>query len=120
MTPTSGYVGAWSFAFVVTCVIELAIVLPLLRTSGTSLRRLASICVIANLTTHPLVWFVFPFLGLPPLLALALSELWAFGIEVWVYHVTLTTPSVGRCAATSLAANTASALGYAALTHALS
>jgi hypothetical protein len=109
---TSAYVGSWAFAFAVTLLIELPIVLRVLRPSGLPTSTLFAICLIANLTTHPVVWFVFPFLGLGTVGAFLLSEVWAFGLEIWVYDAAVRSVSKRRSIAASVAANLASATLY--------
>ena len=93
-----------------TVIVELAIATPLLsRVEPSGLRRSAGI-VIANLATHPLVWFVFPAAVLRFTTRIALSELWAFSAEVLVYRVIWPALSWRRALITSLLANAITAL----------
>ncbi len=77
--------------------------------------------MLANLATHPLVWFAFPLLGIPAAARLVAAELFALSIEMLAYL--LVWPILGplRAFGTSALANGASlgvglslrALGYA-------
>lgn len=98
------YVIAWGQAFVLTLIAELMVAPLLLRGAN----RIAAI-VVANLASHPAVWFVFP-----DLLArfgysvqLGVSELWAVLIETWIYRLVLGA-SWRRAGLAALVANAAS------------
>ena len=71
-------------AYFLTLVIETAILYLLLRKSQKTTDILKN-SFAANTLTHPIVWFVFPLLGLSYPLQLAFSELFAFLFEAWVY-----------------------------------
>jgi len=60
----SPYATAWVTAFAITITVEVAVAVPLLAATGVGLLRRAALVVLANLATHPLVWFAFPQLGL--------------------------------------------------------
>jgi hypothetical protein len=64
--------------------------------------------VLANLATHPLVWFAFPQSGLFGTAELAISELFAIAVEMALYA--LVWPTIGwlRAFGTSALANGAS------------
>jgi hypothetical protein len=98
------YVAAWARAFLFTVMAELVVVTPLLAPSGDSIRRRALGVLLANLASHPAVWFVGPELSFAPPTRLALSEAWAVGVELAVYL--LLWPRLGRTRAFA-----ASALG---------
>lgn len=83
-------VSAWLRAFLLTALIEVPVVLALTRDSAVTLRRRAMLAVFAQLTTHPLVWYVFPNVpGLDGGQALVLSEIWAWLGEAAFYAVAL-------------------------------
>ena len=75
----------WFVAFLLTLLFEALPVLLLLKASEPSRSRRLTLLFFANLSSHPMVWFVFPALPLPYATTLTLSELWAFGIEVVFY-----------------------------------
>jgi len=80
---------AWARAFALTCALELPIVLLATRASTTPVARRAPIVLMAQLLTHPLVWFVFPRWTAHPEAAFALSELSAWWLEALLYTLTL-------------------------------
>lgn len=101
--------ASWFAAFLLTLAIEQPVAGGLLRRCAPgSFGRLLLLVVFANLATHPLVWYVFPELPLPPALALALAELWALLGEAVFYRLVLPALSWPRALVTSLAANAAS------------
>jgi hypothetical protein len=115
------FVLLWCQAFALTCALEAAVALPLLRPPAPSPpfgwgRRVAAVFVV-NLASHPAVWFVFPELGAGhPDLTLALSELWAFGSELLIYRLVFPFPALSwrRAAVTAGLANAVSfATGWA-------
>jgi len=100
----------WLRAFALTLAIEGAVAFPLLsRVEPSSARRLGAILV-ANLATHPLVWFFFPRLGWAWPTVMLVAEVWAFGFEIVAYRVIFAGASWARCALVSVAANGASLL----------
>ena len=76
-----------------------------------------ALIALCNIATHPAVWLIFPELGAglgwPRWGTLAVSEVWAFGLEALIYGLFLG-PGQGRKAAyTSTFANGLSlALGF--------
>jgi hypothetical protein len=82
----------WFRAFVWTQLLEQLAAGYVLRTSLPRARRI-SVIAVANLASHPAVWFVFPELGAglrwPHALTLFVSEAWAFGLEAWIYWLFL-------------------------------
>jgi hypothetical protein len=103
--------GAWLAAFAITLAIEAPIVLALTRACEASAARRFALIVFAQLVTHPLVWFVFPYIaGLRGSTALALSELWAWLAEAAFYAVTLRDLRPVRALGISALANGASVL----------
>lgn len=110
-------IAHWFRAFLWTLGIELVVAAFVLRGHVPMARRAALIAV-ANVATHPAVWLIFPELGAgqrwPSWLTLALSEVWAFGLEAFVYSLLLGRGKARVAIAASVAANAASlGLGYA-------
>ena len=113
----SPYATAWVTAFAITITVEVAVAVPLLAATGVGLLRRAALVVLANLATHPLVWFAFPQLGLFGNERLAISELFAVAVEAAAYALfwpmTAASPAPGKSVAlrsfgTSAVANGAS------------
>jgi hypothetical protein len=108
------WVVNWLRAFGLTLVVEIPIAAPLLSIAEPCLARRLAVIALANLTTHPLVWFVFPGLTLGPGARLALSEGWAVATELAIYLLVWPALRFRRAALASLAANGASfAVGLA-------
>jgi hypothetical protein len=102
------WIADWLRMFALTLAVELAVATPLLRRAEPRLwRRMAGISI-ANLASHPVVWFVMPGAALAYATRIVLSETWAFGAEVLVYLVIW--PALGwrRAVLVSLSANVAS------------
>jgi hypothetical protein len=78
---------------------------PLLRRSGSPAPRRAAAVALGQLATHPLVWFVWPALGLPRLPFLLLAESWAVAGELVVYRLAFPSLSWARALAVSALAN---------------
>ena len=104
------WIADWLRAFALTVAIELAIATPLLRSAEPRLLRRSMAIVLANLATHPSVWFIFPGAALGATPRLALSELFAVVVELLVYRLIWPELSWRRALATSLCANALSAL----------
>jgi hypothetical protein len=98
----------WLEGFGVTLALEEAVALPLLRDAEPSVARRAMAILVANLATHPLVWFFFTQLGWSRPWGEVAAEVWAVGFEAVVYRLVLPAASWKVCATTSLAANTTS------------
>jgi hypothetical protein len=106
------WITAWLRAFGLTLLVELPIATWLLAAVEANVARRAAVVVVANLATHPLVWFLFPGLALGGAARFALSEAWAFGAEVAIYLLVWPALRLRRAALVSLVANAASvALG---------
>jgi len=104
-------IGEWFPAFVLTVLVELAVVLVGLRGTGTAvgLPRLGLLSVFANLATHPAVWFVFTQLFLVGTAAYVVAaETWAVLAEALFYWAVLPGVSPRRALAVAVAANAAS------------
>jgi hypothetical protein len=103
------FVLLWLRAFALTLGVELLLAARLLRGEGRKLDRRLGAALVANLASHPAVWFVFPELGLGGA-GLAMSELWAFASEALVYRLVFPALSWRRAVVISAAANGASFL----------
>ena len=95
---------AWLVAFVFTLVSELVIAVPLLRGGGARSRRIAAVCL-AQLATHPSVWFIWPLLALPRPLFLVVAESFALVVEALIYRFSFERLAWSRCFAASALAN---------------
>lgn len=98
----------WLIGFGLTLLLEAPWVLWLLRPCEPSGARRLALFLVANLLTHPLVWFFFPSLPVPRTASLLLSEAWAFGAEAYLYAQWATNPLPRRAWLTSVLANGAS------------
>jgi hypothetical protein len=108
------WIADWLRAFALTLLAELPIATWLLATVERSVGRRIAIVVIANLATHPLVWFLFPGLAVGRSVRFGLSELWAVVAEIAIYRLVWPAIRVRRAAVVSLLANAASvAVGFA-------
>lgn len=104
------FVLLWLRGFGLTLVVEEAIGIPLLASTEQSFSRRAMAILVANLATHPLVWFFFSRLGLPRATFMVVAETWAFGFEVLAYRTIFPSASWKRCSLVSISANSASFL----------
>ena len=106
--------GLWFRAFLLTVAVEVPVVLALTRGSSASSGRRAFLVVAAQLMTHPLVWYVFPFLpNLPRSATFVMSELFAWAAEAAFYAAAGVTTSNLQAIAVSALANAASlTIGY--------
>jgi hypothetical protein len=104
-------VSGWFAAFVLTVAVEVPIAAYLLRRAEPELIRRVSLVVLANLATHPVVWFVITQLLLVGTTGYTLvAEAWAVGVEAVLYGVAVRGIKARRTIAISLAANAASFL----------
>jgi hypothetical protein len=102
-------VSGWIAAFALTLAVELPIAVWLLRQAETNVARRIAIVVLANLATHPAVWYVFSQFFLVGTLEYTLAaEGWAFAIEAIFYFVAIRGVSSRRAVAVALVANGAS------------
>jgi hypothetical protein len=67
-------VEAWARAFALTVAVELAVAPLLLRPGEASLARRLATVFVAQLASHPVVWFVLPELALRRTAFLAVAE----------------------------------------------
>src|SRR6188768_7448 len=100
---------AWLIAFAITVTSELAIAVPLLGAGNTRARRVAVVCL-AQLATHPSVWFIWPLLDLSRVSFLLLAESFAFVAEALIYRLCFEQVGWSRCFAASALANATSML----------
>jgi hypothetical protein len=108
------WIANWLRAFAVTLLVEVPIATPLLGIVERSVARRIAIVVVANLATHPLVWFLFPGLASGRATRLVLSEAWALLAELAIFKLVWPSLRLRRAALVSLAANGASvAVGLA-------
>jgi hypothetical protein len=103
------WVTDWLRAFGLTLFIELLLAVPLLAAVERRALRRAAAVLVANLATHPLVWFLFPGLALGRPARLVLSEAWALLAEAVVYLLVWPALRLRRALLVSLVANGASA-----------
>lgn len=80
-------VAAWARAFLLTVLVETPIAVALLREADPRLARRVPAVLLANLATHPSVWFVFPALGLGDAASTLISEVFAVLVEAALYAV---------------------------------
>ena len=88
-------VEEWFPAFLLTLGVEIPVAVLLLRGTGAGVPRLVVLVGLANLATHPSVWFVFTQLflvGTPEYVVAA--EGWAIAVEALFYAVAV--PESGR------------------------
>jgi hypothetical protein len=100
--------AAWAKAFVLTILVELLLGDRLLRSTEPSRpRRLAAIAL-ANLSTHPAIWFILPLLELRHASMLLVAETWATVVEMCAYRLTFVPITTLRALAVSALLNGAS------------
>jgi hypothetical protein len=107
----------WFHAFLITVVIEVPIVVWLTAAARASWQKRALWALVAQILTHPLVWYAFPLLprvsAVSAQTSFALSETWAWLAEAGLYAVTRVAGSPLRALGASAVANGASlGLGY--------
>jgi hypothetical protein len=104
------YEAHWALAFAATLLMELLVAVPLLRQVGATWTRRAAAVTLANLASHPLVWFV-----LPRAVARSdfpiLAEAWAVAAEAAVYALVFPAGGLTRAVGVSAVANAASFVG---------
>ena len=100
----------WLRAFSLTLAVEEPIAVPLLAAVERSKVRRVMGVLLANLATHPLVWFFFPHLGWAWRDSTFAAEVWAFGFEIVAYRCIFARATWRRCAIVSVAANLGSFL----------
>jgi len=102
-------VSGWFAAFVLTVAIELPIAVWLLRRAEPDPRRRVALVVLANLATHPAVWYVFSQMFLVGTVDyLVAAEGWAIAAEAVFYVVSIRGLGGGRAIVVAAVANGAS------------
>jgi hypothetical protein len=92
-------------AFALAIASESAVAVPLLAPSRASRwRRSAAVCL-AQLATHPAVWFIWPLLGLSRPAYVLCAESFAFVLEALIYRFVFERLTWSRALATSALAN---------------
>jgi hypothetical protein len=102
-------VSEWFPAFLLTLGVEIPVAVVLLRGSGAGVPRLVVLVALANLATHPSVWFVFTQLflvGTPEYVVAA--EGWAIAVEALFYAVAVPGIRPSRALTVAVVANLAS------------
>jgi hypothetical protein len=111
------WVADWLRAFALTLIVEISVATPLLARVEQRIARRIAVVVVANLATHPLVWFLFPGLAFGRPARFALSEAWAVSAELAIYVLVWPSLPFRRAAIASLAANGASVAAGMVLAH---
>ena len=75
-------VWRWLLAFGLTVAIEIPLASWLLRGA---LQRRVALALVAQLASHPLVWFVFPELPVRYWTMIAIAETWAVVVEALIF-----------------------------------
>ncbi len=114
----AAYLRAWFIAFCVTVTLELPVVTWLARRAEPRRSRRIAVAFLGNALSHPVVWFLFPALGLTWGATAAIAETWAWLLEAALYRYTLSTMAWPAALGTSLAANSLS-FGFGLLLAAL-
>lgn len=103
--------SGWLAAFLLTLVVEVPVAGLLLRRADPDRLRLILLVVFANLTTHPIVWFVVSQVALVGTATYVLiAESWAIAAEALFYWVALRGLAARRALVVSVAANVSSFL----------
>jgi hypothetical protein len=101
------FVGLWAKFFLITLAIESLVAVPLLGRESPWWRRALAV-LLAQILTHPIVWFVLPELRLGRMTYLVLAETWAVALELVFYRLVFTELSWRRALGISAFANGAS------------
>jgi len=111
-------IAGWLRAFALTASIEVPIAAWLFARAEPSVRRRLGVAFLANLVSHPVVWFVLPriFVSYPRMVVAA--ESWAVASEAIFYALVFPNAGPSRAFGVSALANGAS-LGVGLLLRAL-
>ena len=102
-------ITAWARAFALTCAVEVPVVAWATRDAEPSTARRVVIAVVGQLATHPLVWFVFPFIpGVTGWTSFVASELFATAMEAILYGAAWRRLGWARALGVAAVANAAS------------
>jgi len=94
----------WLSAYLLTTGSELLVATPVLRPGGRLPRRIGAVCL-AQLATHPAVWFIWPLFGWPRPVYLLVAESFALVVETLVYRLVFERLAWSRALAASGLAN---------------
>jgi hypothetical protein len=111
------YEALWLRYFALTLLIELAVAIPLLRGADGSVKRRALAVAVANLASHPLVWFVLARVISSRAVMVPVAETWAVVSETAVYALAFPSLPRTRALGVSAIANAASFLVGTVLTR---
>lgn len=100
-------IGVWVKYFLLTFAVESAVCVPLLGTKYALGRRVLA-ALLAQILTHPVVWFVLPELRLGTMTYLVLAETWAVALELVFYRLVFADLTWRRALGISALANGAS------------
>jgi len=100
-------VVAWARAFAWTLALEEGVVLTMTRRDPQSAGKRAALVALANLCTHPAVWFIIPLLFASEVPRVVACETWAVVIEAIFYALTMNM-SAARALGVSAIANAVS------------
>jgi hypothetical protein len=101
--------SAWFAAFALTVIVEAPFVLYAARRHGVDWVRGAVILVLANLATHPVLWYVIPQVVVPRTTQfVAVGEGWAIAAETACYWAVIPGMRARSALAVALLANVAS------------
>jgi hypothetical protein len=103
------YEALWVRYFALTVALELLVAVPLLRDHGSLSRRLTAVMV-ANFTSHPVVWFFIARVIATRSVMVPVAEAWAIASEAVVYALVFPTLSRPRALGISAVTNAASFL----------
>ena len=99
------YQALWVRYFLLTTLSELLVAYPMLRPADASRWRRASAVVLANLASHPLVWFVLARVIASRTVLTLVGEPWAVASEAFVYALVFPALRPWRAVAVSALAN---------------
>ncbi len=111
------YEGLWLRAFALTVAIELAVAVPLLRAGDDSRARRVLAVIVANLASHPIVWFVIARVVTSRAAMIPVAEAWAVASEAVVFALVFPALPRVRALGVSAVANAASFLAGALAAH---
>lgn len=111
------YEALWVRYFALTVAIELVVALPLLRSTGDTLARRATAVLVANVASHPILWFVLARVLASRTSLVVVGEAWAVASEAVVYALVFPAMERTRALGVSAVANGASFLVGTALAH---
>jgi hypothetical protein len=111
------YEALWLRYFALTVAIELAVAVPLLRATEASLGRRALAVLVANVASHPILWFVLARVLASRTSLILAGEGWAVASEAVVYALVFPTMQRTRALGVSAVSNAASFLVGTALAH---